>query len=459
MTDSFQMHFPEQVRYAMARLGGAGFRCAAVGGCVRDALLGKEPHDYDLASSALPEEMKRVFAGDDLRETGPSLGGVTLVRDGMQIQITTFRTDGEYLDARHPAGVVFTRDLEEDLARRNFTVNAMAWDSENGLTDPFCGRKDLEDRLIRCVGEPGRRFEEDALRMLRALRFAARFGFALEEGTAAALAEKKSRVRLLSRERVFEEITGILTAPAFLDAALAWGDVIPEAIPELLPMKGCPQECIFHSYDVWEHSLRTVDLCPEDPVVRWAGLLHDCGKPATHTRDEGGVDHFFGHAAAGAALADRICASLNMPARWRSRIHMLVLRHDESFSVADMLPLVSRIGPDNARDLCLLHMADQGAHSPMIARRAGWTNALLDEIDRILRDGDCWNLDQLAVSGRDMLALGITGPEVGETLEYLLEAVVRFHVPNDRDLLMQTAKAHHESTAGPAENAQTPGGT
>ncbi len=446
MTETFHMHFPEAVRYAMERLNGAGFRVAAVGGCVRDALLGTEPHDYDLATSALPEEMKQVFADDKVRENGIRLGGLTLVRGGEEVQITTFRTDGNYPDGRHPDTVRFTAELTEDLARRDFTVNAMAWEYNQGLTDPFHGQRDLRDRLIRCVGEAPLRFEEDALRMLRALRFSARLGFAIEEKTALALNEKKGRVRLLSRERIFEEVTGLLTAPFFLDTALKHGDVILEALPRLKPMKGCPQECIYHSWDVWEHSLRTVDLCPADPVVRWAALLHDCGKPETHTRDADGVDHFYGHPSRGAVLADRICASLNMPAAWRSRIHMLVLRHDETFSVGDMLLLVSRIGPDNARDLCTLHMADQGAHSPMIARRAGRTNELLAEIDRILRDGDCWSLDQLAVNGRDMLTLGISGPAVGESLNYLLEAVVRFHVPNDHDLLMQAAKAHYEST-------------
>lgn len=446
MTETLQMHFPDAVMYAMERLNAAGFRAAAVGGCVRDALLGAQPHDFDLTTSALPEEMKRVFANDTLKETGVRLGTLTLVRDGMEVEITTFRTDGDYLDGRHPEGVRFTTELEEDLARRDFTINAMAWEYGVGLRDSFGGRKDLENKLIRCVGDPARRFEEDALRMLRALRFACRLGFALEDGAARALEEKKERVAMLSRERVCEEITGMLDSPFFLDAALKYGDVLLEALPELKPMKGCPQECIYHSWDVWEHSLRTVDLSPRDPVVRWAALLHDCGKPETHTRDADGVDHFYGHPAKGALLADALCASLNMPSAWRSRIHMLVLRHDERFSPGDMLTLVSRIGLDNARDLCLLHMADQGAHSPMVARRARWTNALLDEIDRIERDGDCWSLEQLAVSGRDMLALGISGPAVGETLHYLLEAVVRFHVPNDHDLLMQAAKAHYERT-------------
>ncbi|MBR4501132.1 MAG: CCA tRNA nucleotidyltransferase [Clostridia bacterium] len=461
MTETLQMHFPDAVMYAMERLNAAGFRAAAVGGCVRDTLLGAQPHDFDLTTSALPEEMKKVFANDTLKETGIRLGTLTLVRDGMEVEITTFRTDGDYLDGRHPEGVRFTTELTEDLARRDFTVNAMAWEYGVGLRDPFNGLRDIESKLIRCVGNAARRFEEDALRMLRAVRFAARLGFSLEGSTARALEEKKERVAMLSRERICDEITGMLVSPFFLDAALNYGGVLLEALPELKPMKGCPQECIYHSWDVWEHSLRTVDLSPPDPVVRWAALLHDCGKPETHTRDADGVDHFYGHPAKGAMLADRICAALNMPSSWRSRIHMLVLRHDERFSPGDMLLLASRIGLDNARDLCLLHMADQGAHSPMVARRARWTNALLDELDRIERDGDCWNLEQLAVSGRDMLALGISGPAVGEMLHYLLEAVVRFHVPNDRDLLMQAAKAHYErmTTAfGPPGNGGGDGG-
>ncbi|MBQ8136898.1 MAG: HDIG domain-containing protein [Clostridia bacterium] len=437
---------PPQVQNTLKTLENAGYESYVVGGCVRDMLMGIEPHDYDITTAATPEEVKNVFASERLILTGEKHGTVTLLKDGMPLEITAFRCDGDYLDGRHPSSVTFTRSLEEDLKRRDLTINAMAYSPAAGLRDLFGGREDLANGIVRCVGDPKERYDEDALRLLRTLRFAVRFGFSIEPETAKALHEKRDDLQKISRERVREEMTGILMSDHILPVCIDFADVLFAAVPELAPMKDCPQQCIFQSYDVWEHTLRTVMACPKEPVVRWAGLLHDIGKPATRRRDENGADHFYGHAEAGVRLADSVTATLRMPKAWQDEIRMLVRRHDEMFTPDDMLLLLSEIGPEKARSLVLLHVADQAAHSPLFASKANRGLQLIDAIDQLEREGACWQLSQLAVTGGDLQAIGLSGPAVGDTLRYLLEAVVRFHVPNDHDLLLEAAKAHKERT-------------
>ena len=449
---TFDFTLPKQVLYALDTLSQAGYEAYVVGGCVRDFLMGIKPHDYDITCSASPEEMKKVFQNDKLLLTGEKHGTVTVLKDGMPLEITSFRCDGKYLDGRHPESVTFTRSLEEDLKRRDLTINAMAFHPQKGLVDLFDGRGDIERKIVRCVGDPLERYDEDALRLLRTLRFAARLGFSIDPATSDALHEKRFDLEKISRERIREEMTGILIADHFVSIALDYADVVFAAIPELSPMQGCPQQCIFHSYDVWEHTVRAVAACPKDPLVRWAALLHDIGKPSTRRRDENGADHFYGHAEAGVAIADRVTESLRMSNAWQDEIHMLVRRHDEVLTPDDMLELLSQIGPERARHLILLHMADQAAHSPLFARKADRGNQLLEAIDRIEKSGACWKLSQLAITGDDVRALGLTGPAIGDTLSYLLQAVVRYHVPNDRDLLLQAAAAHAESLVSAFQN-------
>ena len=435
---------PPQVQRTLKTLEDAGFESYVVGGCVRDMLMGIVPHDYDITTSAEPAEVKRVFASNRLILTGEKHGTVTLLQDGTPLEITTFRCDGDYLDGRHPSSVSFTRSLEEDLSRRDLTINAMAYSPTAGLKDLHGGQEDLKNGIIRCIGEAKDRYDEDALRLLRTLRFAVRFGFAIEEKTARALHEKRNDLQRISRERIYTEMTGILMSDHLLPVCIDFADVLFAAVPELAPMKDCPQQCIFHSYDVWEHTLRTVLACPKEPVVRWAALLHDIGKPATRRRDENGADHFYGHAEAGVRLADKVTQDLRMSKAFQDEIRMLVRRHDEVFNPDDMLALLSEIGPEKARHLVLLHIADQAAHSPLFASKANRGLKLLEAIDRIESDGECWQLSQLAVTGSDLKSIGLTGPAVGDTLHYLLDAVVRCHVPNDHDLLLEAAKAHKE---------------
>ena len=428
---------PEEVLHALKRLAEAGHQALLAGGCVRDLLMGGDPESWDAVTSATPEEIKALFPGEKPEESGEAPGTVTLTRRSAVLRIACLCAGARKED--------FTGLLEAFLRRRAFTVDAMAWAPGGPVTDPFGGLEDLKNGLIRTVGDPETRFGEDPLLPLRALRLASGLAFVPEAAAAAALQQHKDGIARLDGARIFEEMTGILMGKDLLRVGLEYAGLLFAAVPELAPMKGCPQECIYHSWDVWEHSLRTAALCPPDPLVRWAGLLHDVGKPSCRTRDQNGNDHFFGHPAKGAVIADRVCAALKMSGEWRREIHMLVLRHDEPFFPGDIQILLSQIGPDSARKLILLHMADQGAHAPMIAQRAHRGEELLDEIDRLEHSDACWRLDQLSVNERDMETLGFSGPAVKEILNYLLQAVIRFHVPNDHDLLLQAAKAHLES--------------
>ena len=281
------MRLPEHAAHAIRRLERAGFEAWAVGGCVRDSLRGVEPHDWDLCTSASPAQMQAVFADARVLTTGLRHGTLTVLTDGGPLEITTYRTEGGYSDGRHPDGVRFVTDIREDLARRDFTVGAMAWHPERGLCDPFGGQTDLKNGILRAVGDADTRFQEDALRILRGLRFASKLGFAIEPETAAAMRRQVHRLHCIAAERIREELTGLLCGRYAQRTLMAYADLITSALPELAPMQGCQQQNPHHLYDVWEHTVRAVGQVPAEPVLRWAMLLHDSGKPACKTVGQG----------------------------------------------------------------------------------------------------------------------------------------------------------------------------
>ena len=295
MSKKQSMPLPQNIASAMLRLEQAGFACYAVGGCVRDWLLGKQPHDYDLCTAAAPEQTMQVFAGEKIIETGLKHGTVTVLLQGEPIEITTFRTEGNYSDGRRPDSVAFVSDIVQDLARRDFTVNAMAWSPVHGLCDPFGGQEDLHSGIIRCVGDPYERLSEDALRILRALRFAAVLGFSIEPDTARALHELKTQMCHVSSERVTAELLRLLSGRTAGTVLMEYADVITEILPELSPMVGFEQHNPHHKYTVWEHSVRAVEGIRPDGVLRLVMLYHDVGKPAAYSQDERGIGHFYGH--------------------------------------------------------------------------------------------------------------------------------------------------------------------
>lgn len=428
---------PEPVREAVDLLTRAGFEAYPVGGCVRDMLLSTLPHDWDLCTSAQPEEMKHVFSMFRTLDTGIRHGTVSVLLHGMQLEITTFRTDGEYADHRHPESVSFTRNLREDLSRRDFTVNAMAMDIKNDrVIDLFGGKEDLENKVIRCVGEPEKRFEEDALRILRAMRFSARLGFTIEHETLLGMQKKMTGLSAVSRERISQELCGLLLSADPSPTLFLCRDVLFSVIPEMAGMDTCPQNCIYHDRNVFAHTLGCVSFSPPLLPVRWAALMHDIAKPLCRVTDGEGIDHFPGHPEKGAEIARQILEGLKLPRALTDRVYLLVLTHDELLGVENVWPLLSRIGPEAFDQLTLLRRADLLAHAEIIRKKADEIPLLTQEKERLINENACLSVTQLALRGKDLTNLGMTGPAIGRTLDALLQAVVHKEVENEKEALL-----------------------
>ena len=433
------MMLPQEVAAALSRLTAAGYEAYVVGGAVRDAVRGlRRTNDWDITTSALPRQVEQVFS--DLRciETGLKHGTVTVVIDQTPLEITTFRLDGTYSDHRHPDAVQFTRSLQEDLARRDFTMNALAYSPETGLVDLYGGQADLTRGLVRCVGQPDRRFDEDALRILRALRFAAVFSMQVEEQTTAAVHRCAPLLQSVAAERVQTELTRLLCGPGAGPILTAFADVLAVPIPELRPLFGLDQRNPHHDRDLWTHTVAAVSAAPADSVLRWAALLHDVGKPDRFTIDSSGVGHFYGHAAHSASIADAILTRLRFDTARRERIVTLIRLHDQPLlpERPAMMRLLHRLGDEAARQLIDLHRADTLAQAPMCQSRLADYDRCAAMLEEILREKACFSLRDLAVNGRDMLALGLQGPQVGAALDACLRAVMDEVAPNEQAALL-----------------------
>jgi len=430
------MFLPQHVLECLGALEQAGFSTYAVGGCVRDSLLGLTPHDYDLCTDALPEQIKTVFSHHTLVLSGEKHGTVGVVADKNVIEITTFRTEGDYSDNRHPGWVQFVPRLEEDLARRDFTVNAMAYSPARGLADPFGGQEDLKNRILRAVGDPYARFREDSLRILRGARFAVRYRLTPEQETEKAMNTLAPLMDNLSKERVFEELCKLLLL-ADADDLQRYAKVLTQVLPELKPMLGFDQRSRHHAFDLYTHTARAVSLVPGELSLRWAALLHDIGKPATFTLDEDGHGHFYGHAAVSAQMADAALRRLKAPNQLRDRVVFLIEKH-MAMPEADTKFLrrwLSRFGQAPLQQLLVLQRADTlatGVHTDV---------SVFDRSEQIaaqlLEEASCLQIRDLAVNGQDLLALGIpAGPQIGSTLAQLLDMVLDERIPNERNALL-----------------------
>ena len=433
------MYIPKEVLELMDRLEDSGHECWAVGGCVRDWLMGIEPHDYDCCTAATPEQMQEIFSDRQLVLAGLKHGTVGVVTAGGVVEITTFRTEGGYADSRHPDWVRFVRELREDLARRDFTVNAMAYSPRRGLADPFGGREDLKNGLLRAVGDPAQRFREDALRILRGLRFAARFGFAIEPQTLSAMHTEAAGLDALAKERVLTELTGFVCCAKAADLR-AGAALLCRVLPELGPCMGFDQHNRNHTHDVFGHIAAVVELLPPVPELRFAALLHDVGKPKTFSLDEEGQGHFYGHASAGAVLADGILRRLKAPTALREEVVFLVKHHMDRYSADEKTArrLLSRHGLARMERLLALQAADLAG----TGTDHGDSIRVLKELETLLRDlarqEGALTLKTLAVKGKDLLELGYApGPELGRTLNALLEQVLAGELPNEREALLR----------------------
>ncbi len=438
---------PPYVQALLAALRDAGFSAYPVGGCVRDSLMGRTPSDWDLCTAATPAQTEAALAGYRLIETGVKHGTVTALTECGPVEITTFRTDGEYLDHRRPERVTFVPDLREDLARRDFTVNAMALDPSGRVVDPFGGQADLAVGIIRCVGEPDRRFGEDALRVLRALRFAAKLNFSIDPATAESAVRNRALLDDIARERVFAELTGLLTGPGAGRVLREYAPVIFQIIPELAAEEGFDQRNPHHVHDVWTHSTMAVDAAPPESVLRLTMLLHDVAKPPCFFKDENGVGHFYGHGERGAEMADGILRRLRCDNETRERVCLLIANHDicPPQTTRAMRRLLAKVGEDAVRQLIACWRADCADRiDAVLATDTPW-ETLIGTAERILAEllagpAPCFSVRSLAVNGRDIMALGIPeGPEVGRVLAALFDAVTDGTVPNEREALRNKA--------------------
>ena len=438
------MNWPREVLTLLNELEQAGFEAWAVGGCVRDRLLGRTPADWDLCTNARPEDLRRIFAGRPLVLTGVKHGTVGVAAGGGVYEITTYRTEKDYRDRRHPSQVHFVDRLEEDLARRDFTVNAMACHPRRGLRDPFGGRGDLRGQQIRCVGDAKTRFSEDALRILRGLRLAAQLDFSIEDETLAAMTACRSLLTRISAERLYGELTRLLCGPAAGRVLAGCGDILVPVIPELAPCIGLEQHSIHHDRDVYGHMAAAVAFAPADPNVRWAAFRHDVGKPGCLSLDAEGAGHFYGHNERGAQLVQKILTRLHAPKSRIARVSQLVRMHDMALPATPqgVRRWLRRLDETGLMQLAALRRADLTAHActPWVKQRLAQLDAFVETARAQLAAGACYRLDMLAVNGRDVIEAGaVPGPEVGRVLNALLDSVIDGEVPNERDALLQRA--------------------
>ena len=438
------MDMPKNVDIAINLLQSAGFEAYAVGGCVRDSLLGKTPNDWDITTSAKPEDMKSVFADFHCIDTGIKHGTVTVVIDGEPLEITTFRLDGEYEDNRHPKSVTFTSDLGADLGRRDFTVNAMAYSKMTGTVDLFGGQNDLKNKIIRCVGDPDRRFNEDALRILRALRFASALDFEIEEKTAQSLLKNRALLGNISEERIAKELLKLVCGKGAKRILTDFAPVLFEILPELQPMYKNSHDNPHHCYDIYEHTLIAVESIDPELTLRFAMLLHDCGKPAVKKFDENGVAHFYGHQRISAEISAQILARLKVSNKFRDEILFLVSNHDrwELYENTEKMPrYLSKFGLDGVLNLLKVMRADVLAQSPEYRYRLDQIADAEETAKNLAAQKPCLSLSELQINGRTLMDIGIPqGRKLGAVLAQLLDEVIDGVTKNTQEALTTRAR-------------------
>ena len=444
MTNGLHRPFPisPPAARALELLQGAGHEAWIVGGCVRDFLLGLPPKDYDITTSALPEETKAVFQGCHVIETGIRHGTVTVILEGEPLEITTYRVDGGYSDSRHPDGVTFTRSLREDAARRDFTMNAISYAPGKGLRDFFGGWEDIQNAQIRAVGDPETRFQEDALRILRGIRFASVLGFSLETATEKAARKEAGRLSSISAERIAGELGKLLEGKDAGRVLQAYPDILGQVIPELLPMAGFDQRNVHHCYDLLTHTAVAVDHVPPVLHLRLAMLLHDIGKPNCFSMGEDGQGHFYGHARESTALAGEVLRRLRFPKAVWEKVETLIRYHDSVIEEDPRLVRrwLNKLGEEAFFDLLLIQRGDTAALAPAYCTRNQHFDRLEALANEILAEAPCLQLRDLAVNGHDLMALGLRGKEIGAAQRFLLNQVLEGGVSNEKAEILQYLK-------------------
>lgn len=441
-----EIFIPRNIMEIIEKLEAGGFEAYIVGGCVRDSILGNTPKDYDITTSAKPEEVRSCLSEYTVIDTGIKHGTVTVVSDGENVEITTFRVDGKYSDHRRPDEVNFSESLSDDLSRRDFTVNAMAYNPKTGLIDIFGGQNDLFRRKLSCVGDPEKRFDEDALRIMRALRFSSELGFEIDEAASAAIFNMKDLLKEVAAERISKELVLLLNGKYPHKALSAYHEVFEVLIPEITPCVGFEQHSRYHAYDVWEHIAYAVEFSKAVPEVRLALFLHDIGKPRCFTLDENGRGHFKGHENISAEMASRILKRLKFPSKTIALTEKLIKFHYVTPVDDDKVvrKLLSRVGKEDFFLLMEVMKGDNKAKCSFCFERVRAIEDMQKRALKLIDEGECLKVTDLAVSGSDVKEMGFEGAEIGRILEKLLEDVINERLENKREILMQElAKLSH----------------
>lgn len=437
------IQLPEKVKNIIQTLENAGYEAYAVGGCVRDSVLGRTPQDWDITTSAKPQEVKQLFS--HTIDTGIQHGTVTVMLQKEGFEVTTYRVDGEYEDARHPKEVTYTANLLEDLKRRDFTINAMAYSESRGLVDAFDGIGDLKRKVIRCVGDAKERFSEDALRMLRALRFAAQLGFTVEEKTFDAIKQLAPTIEKISAERIQTELVKLLVSDHPQEMRAVYESGIADVIlPEFSTAMQTTQENPHHCYTVGEHTLRVIAGVPKDKVLRLTALFHDIAKPVCKTIGDDGIAHFYGHPKEGAVMAHRIFRRLRFDVDTMERVCTLIKWHDDNppIDAKSIRRAIHRVGEEQYPALFVFKRADILAQSNyQREEKLAYVDAYERMYEQIKKEKNCLSLKDLAVNGSDLIAIGMKpGREIGEVLKKLLDEVLEEPQKNQKDYLLGQVK-------------------
>jgi len=429
---------PSYVNIVLDMLNDSGYESYIVGGCVRDFLLKRTPNDFDITTNAQPLQTKEVFKDFHVIETGLQHGTVTVVIDNTPVEITTYRIDGSYSDGRHPDSVEYTSKLKDDLSRRDFTINAMAYNHVNGIVDKFHGIHHLNDKVIKCVGEPSQRFSEDALRILRAIRFASQLNFSIDTDTSYMLHNLKHTLLKVSVERIAVELNKLLLGDNVYEVLMQYDDVISTIIPEISPCVGFNQRSRYHKYDVWEHIVVSIKNSPKYLNVRLAMLFHDIGKPKTFSLDANGNGHFFNHAHVSAEMTENILKRLKYDNATIKRVTSLVYHHDDEFnSTYDIKKTLSAIGLEAFMELLKVQSADALAKYDFCHYQINHIEKVKQIAIDIISNGDCISLKDLSINGNDIKSLGILGKDIGLTLDTLLNEVMKDNLTNEKSCLIE----------------------
>ncbi len=428
----------KQAETAIKLLEDRGYEAYAVGGFTRDMIMQRPNNDTDITTSAFPGEIKSVFSLYRTVDTGIKHGTVTVIIDGVPLEITSYRIDTAYSDGRHPDEVVFTRNIEEDLKRRDFTVNSIAWNPRCGFVDPFDGRDDIARKLIRCVGEPKERFNEDSLRILRALRFSSVLGFEIEEETSKAIRECKELLGIVSKERIFTEITKMLCGENIKNVLLEFSDVIEVVLPEIKGMKGFDQHNFHHIHDILTHTAVVTESIAPLPHLRLAALFHDCGKTDCFSLDENGTGHFYSHPSISARKAEEALTRLKSDTKTKEKVVKLVKVHDTPVEESERIikKRLRSMGEELFFDLIKLQRADTMGLSPQFHDRETHFSNLEEMARKIIEEGQCFSLKDLQINGNDLIKEGFSGKEIGAALSFVLEAVIDGKINNEKNELL-----------------------